>query len=102
MSNIAVIKIGGKQYKVREKQTLKIEKIEGKAGDTVDFSEVLLLADEEGNDVKLSPKAKVQATILEQARDKKVMIVKYKAKVRYKKRQGHRQNHTKVQITKIA
>ncbi len=102
MSNIAVIKTGGKQYKIREKQTLKIEKIEGKAGDTVDFSEVLLLADEDGNDVKLSPKTKVQATILEQARDKKVMIVKYKAKVRYKKRRGHRQEFTKVQITKIA
>ncbi|MFZ5364367.1 MAG: 50S ribosomal protein L21 [Patescibacteria group bacterium] len=101
---IAVIKTGGKQYKVKEGEVLKIEKIAGKAGDKIDF-EVLLLADEDGKDVKVGKPlvsgAKVSAEILEQGRARKVNIIKYKPKVRYRRKAGHRQMYTKVKVTSV-
>lgn len=101
---IAVIKTGGKQYKVKEGEVLKIEKIAGAAGDKVEF-EVLLLADEEGKDVKVGKPtvagAKVGAEILEQGRARKVNIIKYKPKVRYRRKAGHRQMYTKVKVTSV-
>jgi large subunit ribosomal protein L21 len=101
---IAVIKTGGKQYKVKEGEILKIEKVAGAAGDKLDF-EVLLLADEEGKDVKVGKPtvsgAKVAAEILEQGRARKVNVIKYKPKVRYRRKAGHRQMYTKVKIGKI-
>ena len=100
----AVIKTGGKQYKVKEGEVLKIEKIAGAAGDKIDF-EVLLLADEEGKDVKIGKPlvsgAKVVAEILEQGRARKVNIIKYKPKVRYRRKAGHRQMYTKVKIASV-
>jgi large subunit ribosomal protein L21 len=100
----AVIKTGGKQYKVKEGEILKIEKIVGNAGDKIDF-EVLLLADEDGKDVKVGKPivagAKVAAEILEQGRARKVNIIKYKPKVRYRRKAGHRQMYTKVKIVGV-
>ena len=102
----AIIKTGGKQYKVNEGETIKIEKITGKAGDKVDFKEVLLLADEEGKDVKVGKPnvdgAKVEAEVIEQGRARKVRVIKYKPKSRYRKRAGHRQMFTKVKIGAIS
>ena len=103
MSKFAVIKTGGKQYKIKEKDVLKIEKIPGEIGDKVEFDEVLMIADDnkvEVGDPFLRGK-KVESKILEQERDKKVLVVKYKPKTRYKKRVGHRQMFTKVEIVKI-
>lgn len=101
---IAVIKTGGKQYKVKEGEILKIEKVAGNAGDKLDF-EVLLLADEDGKDVKVGKPtvagAKVAAEILEQGRAKKVNVIKYKPKVRYRRKAGHRQMYTKVKVVSI-
>ncbi|OGF20780.1 50S ribosomal protein L21 [Candidatus Falkowbacteria bacterium RIFOXYB2_FULL_38_15] len=101
----AIIKTGGKQYKVKQGETLKIEKIVGNVGDKVDFDKVLLLADEEGKDVKIGKPmllgAKVSAEILEQGRDKKVNVIKYKPKVRYRRKAGHRQMFTKVKVVGI-
>jgi len=101
---IAVIKTGGKQYKVKEGEILKIEKVAGAAGDKLDF-EVLLLADEEGKDVKVGKPtvagAKVAAEILEQGRAKKINVIKYKPKVRYRRKAGHRQMYTKVKIVSV-
>ena len=101
---IAIIKTGGKQYKVKEGEILKIEKVAGNAGDKIDF-EVLLLADEEGKDVKVGKPivagAKVAAEILEQGRARKVGVIKFKPKVRYRRKNGHRQMYTKVKIGKI-
>jgi large subunit ribosomal protein L21 len=101
----AVIKTGGKQYKVKQRETLRIEKIAGNVGDKVEFDEVLLLADEEGNDVKIGKPllsgAKVSAEVLEQGRAKKVSIIKYKPKVRYRRKTGHRQMFTKVRVVGI-
>lgn len=101
----AVIKTGGKQYKVKEGQILKIEKIAGKVGDKIGFDKVLLVADEDGKEVKVGNPtvsgAKVAAEILEQGRAKKVMVIKYKPKTRYRRKVGHRQMYTKVKIVSI-
>ncbi|GMU25676.1 50S ribosomal protein L21 [Patescibacteria group bacterium] len=102
---IAVIKTGGKQYIVREGQTLKIEKLAGKAGDTVRF-EVLLRAEEDGTNTDVGTPTvsggTVEGEIVEHGRAKKISVVKYKPKSRYTRRVGHRQPFTKVKITKVA
>lgn len=101
----AVIKTGGKQYRVEEGESLKVEKIDLELGKTVEL-EVLMVADEEGKDVKVGTPtlkgAKVTAKVLEQGRAKKVEVVKYKPKSRYTRRNGHRQPFTKIEITKIS
>ena len=98
----AVIKTGGKQYKVAQGDVLKVEKLTG--DETVTFDQVLLLAD--GDKVSIGaptvPGASVQATILENGKAKKKIVFRYKSKTRYKKKKGHRQAYTKVQITKIS
>jgi large subunit ribosomal protein L21 len=100
----AVIKTGGKQYVVTEGLYFDVEKLDAEEGKEVTFSEVLLVAN--GGDVKIgSPLvdgAKVTAKVLKQFQDKKVMVFKYKPKKRERKSYGHRQELTKVQITKIA
>ena len=100
----AVIKTGGKQYLVKEGESLKVEKLAGDVGSTIDF-EVLLVSDEEGANVRVGKPLlsdKVVGTIAEHGRSKKVDVVKYKPKIRYKKRMGHRQAFTKVSIGKVA
>ncbi|PIW36884.1 MAG: 50S ribosomal protein L21 [Candidatus Kerfeldbacteria bacterium CG15_BIG_FIL_POST_REV_8_21_14_020_45_12] len=103
---IAVISTGGKQYKVSEGGTLKIEKLEVEEGKNISFDEVLLVSKPDGSDVKLGTPtlegAKVTAKVLKQARAKKIEVSKFKAKSRYSKTYGHRQPYTEVEITKIA
>lgn len=103
MSKFAVIKTGGKQYKVSAGQKLKIEKIPGKAGDKISFDQVLLIAD--GGKVKIGQPlvkdAKVEAKILRQARAKKVVVMKFKSKTRQKTKKGHRQPFSEIEISKI-
>lgn len=105
MANIAVIQTGGKQYIVREGQALKVEKLEAEVGATLDF-EVMLISDEEGTNTQVGTPvlsgAKVTATVLEQGRAKKVSVIKYKSKSRYRRNVGHRQPFTKLKIEKIA
>lgn len=104
MSKIAVIKTGGKQYKVQEGQILKIEKIEVEPGKIAKF-DTLLVADAETGDTELGTPSlgeKVSAKVLEHDRSKKVTVVKSKSKTRYKKTVGHRQNYTKIEVDKIA
>lgn len=102
---IAIIKTGGKQYKIKEGNKIIIEKIKGEIGAKTEFGEVLLLADEERKDVKIGApfikSFKVEGKILQQGRGDKVIIFKYKPKKRYHKKQGHRQDFTEVEITKI-
>ncbi len=99
----AIIKTGGKQYKVAEGDVLMIEKLETE-GDQVVFDQVLLTAD--GEKVTLGKPmvkgATVSAKIMESGKGKKKMVFRYKAKTRYRKKKGHRQPYTKVQITKIS
>ncbi|AXY43086.1 50S ribosomal protein L21 [Halomonas alkalicola] len=100
----AVIKSGGKQYRVQEGQTLKLEKIEVPTGESVDFDEVLLVAD--GDDVKIGAPlvegAKVSAEIVSHGRGDKVTIIKFRRRKHHMKRQGHRQWFTEVKITGIS
>lgn len=99
----AVIRTGGKQYKVSEGQELKIEKLEVEAGKNFEFDDVLLTVDEGKVNVgkpKLS--SKVSATVVDQVKGKKIAIFKYKAKTGYHKKTGHRQNLTVVKIDKIS
>ena len=99
---IAVIKTGGKQYLVQKGDRVKVEKVEGKEGDKITFSEVLFLGGKEakvGN--PLVKDAKVEGKILKQGKSKKVWGIKHKPKKRYKVKFGHRQLFTEVEIVKI-
>lgn len=96
----AVIKTGGKQYRVAEGQTLKIEKLDAEEGAAVEFDTVLMIAD--GDQIKVgSPYidgARVSATVKSQGRGPKVLIVKFRRRKHYRKTQGHRQSFTEVRI----
>lgn len=99
----AVIETGGKQYRVQEGDTLFVEKLDVEEGNKVSFDKVLILSNE-GEVSVGSPYvegAKVEANVLGQGKAKKIIVFKYKAKKNYKKKQGHRQPYTKVQIEKI-
>ena len=100
---IAVIKTGGKQYKVSPGDKIKIEKIVGKEGKEISFKEVLLVEKNKKLEIgtPLVKGAKVIGKILSQGKDKKIIVFKYKPKTRYKKKQGHRQLYTEVEIVKI-
>jgi len=99
----AVIETGGKQYKVSPGQKIKIEKLEAQEGDSFSFDKVLLKAEDE-NIVVGTPYiegAKAEAKILKQGRAKKIIVFKYHSKTRYRKKKGHRQPFTEVEITAI-
>ena len=100
----AVIKTGGKQYLVEKGDKLNIEKIKGEAGDAVNFDNVLLL--DENGDVKIGtpivPGASVSATIVEQHKEKKKVIYKFKRRKRYSVKKGHRQPKTFIEIQNVA
>ena len=100
---IAVIKTGGKQYLVKEKNKIKIEKIDGKEGDQVEFTDVLLLEKNKHVEVgkPIIKNAKVIGKILKQGRYDKVIVFKYKAKKREQTKKGHRQTFTEVEIKDI-
>jgi large subunit ribosomal protein L21 len=102
---LAVIKTGGKQYLVKKDDVLSIEKIGKEIGQAISFDEVLLLIDDNKKVELGTPylkNAKVMAEVLEEGKGKKVLVVKYKPKVRYHKKRGHRQFYTKIKITDIA
>jgi large subunit ribosomal protein L21 len=100
---LAVILTGGKQYLVTPGQKLKIEKLENKEGDEVVFDQVLLA--QKSNKLEIGTPhiagAKVTGKVLKQGRGKKVIVFKYKAKKRYHKKKGHRQDYTEVEIKAI-
>ena len=99
----AVVKTGGKQYRITEGDTLRVEKLPGEVGTTVEFPEVIAVG--EGTDVKVGTPtvegARVLAEIGEQGKDKKIIIFKKKRRKGYSKKQGHRQSFTGVRIKEI-
>jgi len=101
---IAVIKTGGKQYKVAPGDKIKIEKLDKKVGDSAVFDAVLLVSGGD-NDARIGDPlvvgAKVIGKVVDQSKDKKVIILKYKPKTRQKTKTGHRQPYTEVEIEKI-
>jgi large subunit ribosomal protein L21 len=100
----AVIESGGKQHRVVEGETLKLEKIEVATGETVEFDKVLMIGG--GDDVKIGTPvvagAKVTAEVVTQGRHKKIKIIKFNRRKHYRKETGHRQWFTEVKITGIS
>ena len=100
----AIIKTGGKQYKIKENDTILVEKIKNKKGDKIDIKDVLLLSIDEKNIKIGTPILKgisVKAEILEQKKNKKVTVFKKKRRKNYRKKNGHRQELTVLKILKI-
>ena len=99
----AIIVTGGKQYVVSEGDTLFIEKLNAEAGEQIVFDQVLAIVD--GENTKFGAPAvegaKVEATVVKNGKGKKIRIFKYNPKKGYRKRQGHRQPYTKVEISKV-
>lgn len=100
----AVIQTGGKQYRVSEGDTLKVEKLSVEEGATVELDKVILVAD--GENVQVGTPylegGKVTATVKSQGRGKKVKIIKFKRRKHHMKRQGHRQAYTELEVTGIS
>ena len=99
----AVIETGGKQYKVIEQDIIFVEKLDANEGDEIVFDSVLALSDDNGfkAGVPTVEGAKVTAKVLKNGKNKKIYVFKYKSKKNEKKKIGHRQPYTKVQIVKI-
>lgn len=100
----AVIKSGGKQYRVTPGQVLKLETLPGAVGDEIKFADVLMVAD--GDNVVIgTPKvanATVSASVLSHGRHDKIRIIKFRRRKHHRKQMGHRQNYTEVKITAIS
>lgn len=101
----AVIETGGKQYLIKTGDTLKIEKLDVEEGKEAVFDKVLMLAEEDGSDVKIGKPyldgVSIAATVEKQGRTRKIRVVKFKRKVRYKRVHGHKQAFTKVKVAKV-
>jgi large subunit ribosomal protein L21 len=99
----AVIETGGKQYRVQQGDVVYVEKLDVEEGSNINFDKVLLVSNE--GDLKAGKPyvdgAKVEATVLEQGKNKKIIVYKMKPKKNYRKKQGHRQPYTKVKIENI-
>ncbi|MGD2064944.1 MAG: 50S ribosomal protein L21 [Dehalococcoidia bacterium] len=99
----AIIEVGGKQYKVAPEQTLEVERLDVPEGDKVELDRVLFIG-EDGNTLVGNPVikgAKVVATSLGETKGAKVIAFRYKSKVRYRSKRGHRQPHTKLLVNEI-
>ena len=101
--SFAIIETGGKQYKVSASKILEIERLDAKVGETVKFKNVLLLNDDKSTEVG-SPSidgATVEAKLLDNVKDRTVLIFHKRRRKHSRKKNGHRQRHSKIQITKI-
>lgn len=100
----AIIRTGGKQYRVSEGDKLNVETLSAEAGGDVEFDEVLMLTDGDSVEIgaPLVEGARVTAKVLEHGRGEKIRIIKFKRRKGYKRTHGHRQNYTRVEITGVA
>lgn len=99
----AIVKTGGKQYKVEKDMRVKVEKLDAKVGDKINL-DCILVVDSKNNLTlaKDSDKMTVEAKVVAQKKQPKVVVFHYKAKKQIRKKQGHRQPYTEIQITNIA
>lgn len=99
----AIIQTGGKQYRVQEGDILKIERLEGEAGEKLILDQVLMVKDDNGTRIGTPTvnDAQVTVEVIEQGREKKIVVYKYKRRKNYRRKQGHRQAYTKVIVQKI-
>lgn len=99
----AIVETGGKQYRVSPGQKLKVEKLEVEVGSALSLDKVLLVSD--GEDLQVGAPyvegAKVQTKVLSQSRHDKVIVFKYHSKTRYKKKKGHRQHYTELEVVSV-
>ncbi|MBT3505780.1 MAG: 50S ribosomal protein L21 [Piscirickettsiaceae bacterium] len=100
----AIVATGGKQYRVKEGEKLRVEKLSAEAGETIELDKVLMVG--EGDDVKIGAPylegAKVTATVAANGRAAKVKIIKFNRRKHYRKQMGHRQSFTEIEITGIS
>ena len=104
MNSFAIVETGGKQYRVHEGDTIRVESLDGDEGDTVSLDSVKLVS-LNGETSVVTPHvevARVQAEVVNKGKGKKVVVFKYKAKTRYRRKNGHRQNFTDLRITDIS
>jgi large subunit ribosomal protein L21 len=103
--NYAVIRTGGKQYRVTPGATLRIERLAGDVGAAVEFPEVLLAGDDADGPVRIGTPlvegALVRGQIMAQGRDRKILVYKKKRRKNYRRRRGHRQSITTIKVTEI-
>ncbi|MDY6792381.1 MAG: 50S ribosomal protein L21 [Thermodesulfobacteriota bacterium] len=99
----AIVDSGGKQYKVREGEILRVEKLTGEVGDSVSFDKILMFSDGEQVNIgtPLLEDVTVNGHIVEQGKAKKIIVFKYKRRKRYRRKQGHRQQFTAVKVDSI-
>jgi len=99
----AIIETGGKQYRVAEGQIIEVEKLSAPVGETVTLDRVLMVTDESQTRVgrPLVEGVQVQAKVLDQDRRRKIIVFKYKPKIRYRRKTGHRQSVTRLKIERI-
>ncbi|CAL4323437.1 50S ribosomal protein L21 [Buchnera aphidicola (Eriosoma grossulariae)] len=99
----AILKNGGKQYRVTIGQIIKLEKINHKIGDIIQFNQVLMISD--NNKINIGTpylnQISIQGSVIDQGRNKKIHIIKFRRRKHYKKQQGHRQFYTSVKIQEI-
>ena len=104
MSMYAIAVIGGKQYKIKENDVIRIEKINALVGDVVEFNNVLMIVDKESNVIIGTPNisnVKISGEVNEQGRGEKIHIIKFRRRKHYMRHQGHRQYYTEVKINSI-
>ena len=104
MIDYAIVQTGGKQYRVRQGDTIRVESLPGNPGDKVNLTDVLMLS--EDGDVSLGNPtiagARVTAEVIGDGRGKKIVVFKYKSKTRYRRKAGHRQAYTELKVTGIS
>jgi len=103
MSKYAIVESGGKQYKAIEGETIEVDLLPLESGNSIDLDQVLLVAND-GNVAIGKPTvsgAVVKATVMEHFHGRKVLVFKYKTRVRYRRKKGHRQHYTRLQINEI-
>jgi len=99
----AIIRSGGKQYRAEVGSTIDVDRLTNEVGDSVEISDVLLVGDDDNTVIgqPLVEGASVKATVVEQFRGKKIVVYKYNQRTNYRRKQGHRQYYTRLQIDEI-
>lgn len=100
----AVLKTGGKQYKVNEGDVIQVEKLDGNVGDTITLDQILMVGEEEKLEVgaPMLDGSSVSAEIVDQFKDKKILVFKKRRRKKYRRKNGHRQQQTRLKITGIS
>ena len=103
MADYAIVQTGGKQYRVQQGDTVRVESLAGDEGDTIELDEVLMVS-QDGNvllGTPTVPGAMVSAEVVGKGKGEKIIVFKYKAKTRYRRKNGHRQPYTDLKVTGI-